>query len=257
MSYPGSKAQTGVWQRIIGQMPPHSVYVEPFAGSAQVFWRKRRAEFSLLVDRNPKVIAAANAKLGADAGATVKAVIGNALDWLPEISAWLPADAVLYCDPPYMLETRQGRLYYGEFEMTDEDHATLLVALVDVKARVLISGYPHPLYSSQLRGWRCLEYTTMTRGGKRKECLWCNFDEPGELHDWRFAGFNYRQRYHMKRFVTRWFERLDRIGKSNPRRAGYIMHEFAAALHQRQERRLGPTAGGLVSAVNASGGATR
>lgn len=32
MSYPGSKAQAGVWQRIIGQMPEHSVYVEPFFG---------------------------------------------------------------------------------------------------------------------------------------------------------------------------------------------------------------------------------
>ena len=30
MSYPGSKAQAGVFQRIIGQMPQHPVYVEPF-----------------------------------------------------------------------------------------------------------------------------------------------------------------------------------------------------------------------------------
>ena len=41
MSYPGSKAQAGVFQRIIGQMPPHSTYVEPFFGSGQIFWRKR------------------------------------------------------------------------------------------------------------------------------------------------------------------------------------------------------------------------
>lgn len=47
MSYPGSKGQAGTWQRIIGQMPPHSVYVEPFFGSGQVFWRKRRVMHEL------------------------------------------------------------------------------------------------------------------------------------------------------------------------------------------------------------------
>jgi site-specific DNA-adenine methylase len=41
MGYLGSKAQAGVWQRIIGQMPAHSFYVEPFFGSGQIFWRKK------------------------------------------------------------------------------------------------------------------------------------------------------------------------------------------------------------------------
>jgi hypothetical protein len=253
MSYPGSKGQAGTWQRIIGQMPPHSVYVEPFLGSGQVFWRKRRAEFNLLLDRNPRAVSAANARLGVDAG--VKAVVGDAFKWLPDLAAWLPADAVVYCDPPYVLSTRQARFYY-DHELTDDDHATLLVALLQLQCRVLLSGYPSDLYSSQLSGWRCLEYDTMTRGGKRRECLWCNFPEPDELHDWRFAGFNFRQRFHLKRFVLRW---LDRIEAMPARKRGYVMHELADAIAQRHGRRgvlVDPSTTPLaLAAVNANGSA--
>jgi len=239
--YPGSKGQAGTWQRIIGQMPPHSVYVEPFFGSGQIFWRKRRAESSILIDHNPKVIAAANARLGADAG--VRATVGNALKMLPDLFAWLPPDAVCYCDPPYMLGTRSKQLLYrfggASDEMSDDDHATLLAALLQAKCRVLISGYPHSLYSSQLNGWRCSRYQTMTRGGLRWECLWMNFEEPDDLHDWRFAGFNYRERFALKRFVSRW---VDRIEAMPARRRGYVLHELQNAIVQRHGRRSRPEA---------------
>lgn len=230
MSYPGAKSQAGVWQRIIGQMPPHSVYVETCAGSAEIFFRKERAANSILIDASPVVARKLHAKVGDDAG--VKVLHGDALKELANLSAWLPPDAVVYCDPPYMLATRQGRLYY-DYEMSDQQHATLLALLQGMKCRVLLSAYPHPLYSSQLQGWRCLDYDTMTRGGKRRECLWCNFPEPSSLHDWRFAGFNYRQRFGMKRFVARWLARIEAMP---PRRAGYVWHELERAIAQRQGR---------------------
>lgn len=233
--YPGSKAGSGIFQRIIGQMPPHSFYVEAFLGSGQIFWRKERAESNVLIDCNPRVITAANARLGGVAG--VQTMIGDALKLLPDLFAWLPADALIYCDPPYLLSTRQGRLYYGPHELSDGGHATLLAVLLQAKCRVMISGYPAPLYSSQLHAWRCLEYTAMTRGGPRRECLWCNFAEPAELHDWRYAGFDHRQRFALKRFVRRW---LDRIAAMPPRRRGYVMHELHAALEERHPRRRDP-----------------
>lgn len=46
--YIGSKA--GVFRRIIGEMPPHSVYVEPFFGSGAIFFKKRPAARSILID---------------------------------------------------------------------------------------------------------------------------------------------------------------------------------------------------------------
>lgn len=33
-TYPGGKSGAGVYQTIINQMPPHQLYVEPFAGGA-------------------------------------------------------------------------------------------------------------------------------------------------------------------------------------------------------------------------------
>lgn len=227
MSYPGSKAQAGVFHRIIGQMPPHSVYVEPFFGSGQVFWRKRRAESSILIDRQRSCIA----KLGAE-GLGISAICADALQALATLIPVLPADAVIYCDPPYLLSTRSGRVYY-KHEMTDQAHASLLALLQDAKCRALVSGYPSELYGAALRSWRCLSYRTRTRGKTVTECLWCNFPEPTELHDWRYAGKNFRERLYLKRLVKRWGAKLD---KMPPRKLGYVLHAIA----QRQPQRGGP-----------------
>ena len=220
MSYPGSKAQAGVFHRIIGQMPPHSVYVEPFFGSGQVFWRKLRAESSILIDLDAGVIA----RIGAHRG--VQAIQANALDALPVLISALPADAVIYCDPPYLLSTRAGRVYY-DHELTDEQHALLLTLLQDARCRVLLSGYPSDLYGAALRDWRCLTYRTRTRGRTVTECLWCNFPEPDELHDWRYAGATFRQRLYLKRLAARWLAKLDNMPA---RKRGYVL----AAIAQRQ-----------------------
>ena len=220
MSYPGSKAQAGVFHRIIGQMPPHSVYVEPFFGSGQVFHRKRRAESSILID----LAADTTARLAAEPG--VQAIMGDALLVLPKLIPTLPSDAVIYCDPPYLLSTRQGRVYY-EHELDDEQHALLLTMLQAAQCRVLISGYPSELYGAALQNWRCLAYRTRTRGRTVTECLWCNAPEPDELHDWRYAGSTFRQRLYLKRLAARWLAKLDGM---TPRQRGYVL----AAISQRQ-----------------------
>lgn len=248
MSFPGSKGQAGTWQRIIGQMPPHSVYVEPFAGSAQVWRRKRPAVRSILIEKDAAVIA----RIGADnnlvvpdervfafadeqfnllngAGRTT-VINGDSLKLLPVLK--LPADAVIYCDPPYLLTTRQQRFYY-DHELSDEGHASLLTLLKALRCRVLVSGYPSELYGSQLQGWRCLTYRARTRGKTVTEALWCNFPEPAELHDWRYAGANYRQRLYLKRLAKRWLAKLDAMPA---RKRGYVLNAIA----QRQARRGGP-----------------
>jgi site-specific DNA-adenine methylase len=217
VSYPGSKAQAGVFQRIIGQMPPHSVYVEPFVGSGQVFWRKRRADSSILIDRSPGVIARFSAEPG------VRAIVGDALTALPALIPTLPPDAVIYCDPPYVLSTRAGRAYY-DYEMTDHHHALLLTLLQVAKCRVLISGYPSELYGAALRTWRCMSYRTRAHRKTATECLWANFPEPDELHDWRYAGANFRQRLYLKRLAARWLAKLDAMPA---RKRGYVLAAIA------------------------------
>lgn len=215
MSYPGSKAQAGVFQRIIGQMPPHSTYVEPFFGSGQVFWRKRRARSSILIDRvKTSALSAAENEPGATA------LKGNALELLPELTSGLPDDSVIYCDPPYLLSTRQGRLYYGENELSDHDHCLLLQHLRGLSCKVMVSGYPSALYSTILEDWRCLEYRTRTRGRTLTECLWCNFPEPELLHDWRYAGKSFRQRLAFNRLAKRYLARLARMAG---RKRGFVL----------------------------------
>lgn len=93
MGYLGSKAQAGVYQRIIGQMPPHSVYVEPFFGSGQIFWRKLPADRNVIIDRDGSLFRAAIPN--------TEIICGNALIELPRLG--LPDDALVYCDPPYVL----------------------------------------------------------------------------------------------------------------------------------------------------------
>jgi site-specific DNA-adenine methylase len=217
MSYPGSKSGNGVWQRIIGQMPPHSIYVEGFFGGGHVFHMKRSARSSVLIDRNPKVFS----KLVQTP--IVRPMLGKFCELIQTI--YLPDDAVVYLDPPYPLSTRQERFYY-DFEMTDEDHTSLLALLHGFKCRVLISGVQCPLYDKALASWRRVSYRTRWHTKTVTESLWCNFPEPELLHDWRYAGNNFRQRTSLKRLKARWLGKLNRM---NPRQRGYVL----AAIHEK------------------------
>ncbi|HYM97507.1 MAG TPA: DNA adenine methylase, partial [Candidatus Sulfotelmatobacter sp.] len=42
-------------KRIVAAIPRHRVYVEPFAGGAQVFWAKEPSEVEVLADRDPDI----------------------------------------------------------------------------------------------------------------------------------------------------------------------------------------------------------
>src|SRR5947207_1208917 len=52
----GSKGGAGVAEQIISQMPPHTVYIEPFVGTGAVLRKKRAAPVSIAIDRDPVAI---------------------------------------------------------------------------------------------------------------------------------------------------------------------------------------------------------
>lgn len=80
---------------------------------------------------------------------------------------------LIYCDPPYMLETRHGKQYLCE--MDDNAHQELLETLLQHKGSVLISGYDTKLYRDMLSGWRRYEVTAYSQVcSKKKEVLWAN-----------------------------------------------------------------------------------
>ena len=89
---------------------------------------------------------------------------------------------LFYCDPPYVHETRSTTGEYA-FEMTEDQHRTLLDILAGIKGRFMLSGYPSKLYAEweERHGWNrheCL-IDNKAAAGKVKEtkteCVWCNF----------------------------------------------------------------------------------
>jgi DNA adenine methylase len=88
-----------------------------------------------------------------------------------------------YCDPPYVLSTRDGRAgapgaSYYRHEMTDDDHEVFLSVVHKLQGMVVISGYDNELYADSLAGWE--RHTTESRisAGRgtdtRTESLWIN-----------------------------------------------------------------------------------
>ena len=86
-------------------------------------------------------------------------------------------NVLIYCDPPYMLETRHGKQY--RCEMSDSDHEELLDMLLRHKGYVIISGYDTALYNDMLRSWNRFEKISYTQVvAKKKEIIWMNYDPP-------------------------------------------------------------------------------
>lgn len=80
---------------------------------------------------------------------------------------------LIYCDPPYMLQTRHVKQY--RCEMEDKDHEELLSLLLQHKGYVIISGYDTGLYNDMLAGWNRYERVSYSQACSRKtEVLWTN-----------------------------------------------------------------------------------
>lgn len=231
MPYPGGKNGAGVYQTIINRMPPHDIYVEPFLGGGAIMRLKRPARLSIGVDldRDPLVsfagdaggimeIAPSGLARGAGAAVTGTGIVnpndsgrllfhGDALDFLSSFP--FAGSELVYCDPPYMLEARtSGPLYRCEMDVPQ--HERLLALLRTLPCMVMISGYHTNLYAKELADWHECRYQAMTRAGKpRTEYLWSNFKPDAELHDYTFAGKNFREREALKRKTKRLTVKFD------------------------------------------------
>lgn len=207
--YPGGKAGAGVYQTIINQMPPHRLYVEPFVGGGAVLRRKRPALRSLALDLNED--ARLTLRRCPDLPPNVDIRRSDGLRYLEDTAQDLDSGALLYLDPPYLMETRRSRrpLYAHEFDRAD--HERLLTAVTRLRCLVMVSGYWSELYAEALRGWRAVSFQAATRGRPAEEWLWMNFPEPRALHDYRYLGDDYRARERIKRKARRWAANLKRL----------------------------------------------
>jgi hypothetical protein len=113
-------------------------------------------------------------------------------------------DTLVYCDPPYLFETRSKKVLYDFDTSSREAHAALLGMVRGLSCMVMLSGYESELYAKALKRWRCVKIPAMTRGGLRMESVWCNFPPPTILHDPRQAGGDFRARERINRKRKRW-----------------------------------------------------
>ena len=82
---------------------------------------------------------------------------------------------LIYCDPPYLLETRNSSKQYN-FEMSNKDHEDLLNTVIENKSKIIISGYDSELYNDALKGWRKKTGFSLTQSmRKAKEVIWMNY----------------------------------------------------------------------------------
>ena len=89
-------------------------------------------------------------------------------------------DVLIYLDPPYMLRTRNKRIYKHEF--SDDDHIRMLEFCIHSKAKIIISGYDDALYRSYLYDWYLdKKVADCESGQKRTEIIWMNYEPQGQI----------------------------------------------------------------------------
>lgn len=243
MPYPGGKHGPGVYQQIINQLPPHRVYIEPFLGGGAVLLKKAPAIVNVGIDADAAAVRRIWPRLRermpteiadpaiADyvarelarlfppsrpgqrtirSSGPVFAAVGDALDFLEGYK--FTGCELVYCDPPYLHETRNTKRMYGRFELDDQAHLRLLAILRRIETNVVLSGYYSSLYGKELKNWRVHSFGTSNRAGQRTtETLWMNYSPPPELHDYRYLGSDRRKRQDIQRKQRRWVDRLRRM----------------------------------------------
>ena len=211
MSYLGSKAASGVYQKIIAEMPPQDTYIETHLGGGAVMLRKPPARQNWGIDIDPETVEAFNQD-NPDfldrLAETLFIDVGDAVEFLRCFDYASAGRVLIYSDPPYLHETRSSRVRYRH-EYSVEDHKRLPMLLRDLpdNVSVILSGYPSELYDRMLHSWRSREFQAMTRGGVRTEKIWMNYPE-GRAYSHTFAGKDYNDRYRIKRKAQRWKEKF-------------------------------------------------
>ena len=200
MKYLGGKGQT--FQKLINLMPPHDVYIETHLGGGAVIRNKKPAKRNIGLEIDPKVIEmwSEEEKRG------LEIIQADAVNYLKSYK--FTNNELIYCDPPYLRETRRRKRKFYKFEYSFEQHVELLEVIKTLRCMVMISGYESDLYKEKLKGWHIHTFQAKTSVGVATEWLWMNYPPPSQLHDYRFLGDNFRQREGLKKKKENWVSRL-------------------------------------------------
>lgn len=218
MNYPGGKG--GIYQKIINQIPPHEVYIETHLGGGAVLRNKKPAAKNIGLDIDPHVIS----MWKEESLNNIEVKLCDALTFLQKFK--FTGKEFVYCDPPYLRETRRKKQKLYRYEYTDRQHVELLDVLKKLPCMVMISGYESNLYSESLKKWNTLSFQAKTRQGMATEWLWMNYVPPTQLHDYRYLGENFRERERIQRKKKRWTEKLSKMPLLERRALLAVLHEL-------------------------------
>ncbi len=198
-NYLGAKTGSGVYQAIINLIPPHDTYIELFLGTGAVLDRKAKSNREIGIDLNNDCIKAFK-KNRPD----VELYNIDAFEFINSFEFEKSGRTVIYCDPPYVLDTRTSDKRY-KYEFSYQDHIKLIEKLRELPSTcmVLLSGYRSHLYDELISDWWSVDFQAMTRGGVRTETIWTNF-HPNEVHYHTYAGRDFTDRQRIKRKAERW-----------------------------------------------------
>ncbi len=170
---------------------------------------KRPAKRNIGIEIDPKVILMwRNVKLGASRFRQIdtELIQADATAYLK--SYQFTGKELVYCDPPYLRETRKKYYPLYKYEYTQEQHIELLEAIKYLPCKVMISGYKSKLYKEILKGWQTHFFQAACHYGVATEWVWMNYSPPVQLHDYRYLGDNFRHRERIKNKTNRWVNRL-------------------------------------------------
>ncbi|KHE91856.1 MAG: DNA adenine methylase [Candidatus Scalindua rubra] len=111
---------------------------------------------------------------------------------------------LVYCDHPYLRETRKKYARIYKYEYTREQHIKLLEVIKSLPCMVMISGYESKLYTESLKGWHSHSYKAGCHHGIATEWAWMNYPVPVELHGYRHLGDGFRERERIRKKSNRW-----------------------------------------------------
>ena len=96
------------------------------------------------------------------------------------------AHTLHYLDPPYLAATRSDNTRGYQHELRHlEEHENLLAWVLQLKGKVMLSGYDHPLYEQALPGWHKHSIQARAQSNRpRTEVLWMNY-QPHQPTDFR------------------------------------------------------------------------
>lgn len=198
--YRGGKGQ--VFQKLINLIPPHEVYIETHLGGGAIIRNKRPANRNIGIEIDPKVLEMLRSLREKE----MEIIHDDAVHFLKSYP--FTGNEFVYCDPPYLRNTRKGSRRLYRYEYTLEQHLELLKMIKSLPCLVMISGYESQLYAVSLKGWHTHSFQSATHNGMAEEWVWMNYSPPVELHDYRYLGATFRERERIKRKSKRWMARL-------------------------------------------------